>query len=240
MKNNVKESIEIHDSLNPKLFNKSKKLRPEIKERIEDIVDEFISTLSADVYIEIIDIQILGSNASYNYTSTSDLDVHIIINSEDYSDTDLLMAYCNSKKSIFKDKYNIKIKQIPVELYVEDLHSGAVSNGIYSVCNDRWVKAPKKILIKELDVSNEVKTLSQKIHTLLNECSDVVELKKMLGEIYMMRKNSIACDGEFGKGNYIFKGLRDEGLIDALKNKIIEERSKQLTLESVCKDCFRL
>ena len=53
MKNNVKESIEIHDSLNPKLFDKSKKLRPEIKERIEDIVDEFISTLSADVYIEI-------------------------------------------------------------------------------------------------------------------------------------------------------------------------------------------
>jgi len=102
------------------------------------------------------------------------------------------------------------------------------------------VKFPKHIDNVDIDVSREVASLKNKIEKLLRDGADVDELHKMMSTIKMMRKNSIAADGEFGKGNYIFKGLRDLGIIKALKDKIKEEKSKQLSLESVCKDCFRV
>lgn len=234
----VCEDFVIHDELNPLLFDGKNKLYSNIKEKIIDIVDEFISTL--DVPVNVLDIRIVGSNASYNYTIDSDIDVHIVIDSDDYSDEDLLMAYCNAKRNIFRDKYEITIKNLPVELSVEDTNSNVVSNGIYSVTEDKWVKFPQHIDNVDIDVSREVDSLKNKIEKLLRDGADVDELHKMMSTIKMMRKNSIAADGEFGKGNYIFKGLRDLGIIKALKDKIKEEKSKQLSLESVCKDCFRV
>lgn len=46
----------------------------------------------------------------------------------------------------------------------------------------------------------------------------------------MMRKESILKDGEFGKGNQLFKDLREEGLIQELKDKLTELTSKKLSI----------
>jgi len=59
------ESYEIHEQLNKKIFD-GEKLKPEVREKILDIVDEFIDNLW--IKIDVLDIQLLGSNASYNYT----------------------------------------------------------------------------------------------------------------------------------------------------------------------------
>ena len=47
-----------------------------------------------------------------------------------------------------------------------------------------------------------------------------------------MRKDSLAINGEFGKGNLIFKQLRNEGLLSLLRDKIKDLTSKKLSLES--------
>ena len=39
-------------------------------------------------------------------------------------------------------------------------------------------------------------------------------------------------DGEFGKGNLIFKAIRNDGLLDELKEKRNEIKSKELSLEN--------
>ena len=48
-----------------------------------------------------------------------------------------------------------------------------------------------------------------------------------------MRTNSIAVDGEYGKGNAIFKDIRALGYMKKLKDALMKSYSKQLSLESL-------
>ena len=86
------EKFEKHDTLNPKLWSNDK-LLPEVKTKIIEIIDEFISTIELD--IKILDARIVGSQASFNYTEHSDLDVHLITNfsTMDASDEILTVLY---------------------------------------------------------------------------------------------------------------------------------------------------
>ena len=61
--------------LNPLLFSDGE-LKPEIREKILQIVDAFLEY--TQVSINIIDVRLVGSNASYNYNEYSDLDIHIV------------------------------------------------------------------------------------------------------------------------------------------------------------------
>ena len=102
------EKFEVHDSLNPKIWQDDK-LRNDVKLKLLDIVEQFVST--CDVPLHIIDVHLVGSMASYNYTEYSDLDVHIVCNFElvDCSKEILQTAY-NSVKAKFNSDYNITIK----------------------------------------------------------------------------------------------------------------------------------
>ena len=48
-----------------------------------------------------------------------------------------------------------------------------------------------------------------------------------------MRKNSIAIDGEYGKGNQLIKDIRSAGLLDKLKSELNNAISKDLSLEGL-------
>lgn len=225
------ESYEIHEQLNKKIFD-GEKLKPEVREKILDIVDEFIDNLW--IKIDVLDIQLLGSNASYNYTDQSDMDIHIITNFELLNvPEEVANALYNLEKSNFNDKYDITIKGIPVELYVEDVNSGAVSNGVYSVVNDNWIKFPKKIInVPKYDLDKQISIWENKINNVVNN-GTIDDIKNVINILYMIRKNSITVDGEFGKGNVLFKELRNKGLLDSLKNKVRKITSNTLSLESV-------
>ena len=219
--------------LNPKLWNDFK-LKEDVENKLLDIVKEFLNYVS--VPINVVDVQIVGSNASFNYTDSSDLDVHIIANLEfERCDSSILMTLYNEEKAKFNDKYDIKIHGIEVELYVEDVRSGAVSNGIYSLLRKEWIKIPQQIEHDEVDVSKEVSIWSDKINKAIGD-NNIKDVKKLLNTIYLVRKNSIAVDGEYGKGNLIFKGVRSLGLVDRLKNASVALRSKELSLEALNED----
>ena len=49
----------------------------------------------------------------------------------------------------------------------------------------------------------------------------------------MMRKNSLQVDGEYGQGNQLFKELRNRNYLDKLKERLLELKSENLTLESL-------
>lgn len=229
----LNEEIQIHDTLNPKIWNiTTKKLLPEVKDKIIEIVKHFEDYI--EVPIEIVDVQIVGSNASYNYTDRSDIDVHIISNYEVITpETELLQNLYDSKKASYNRKFDIEIRGLQVEMYVQDIKSGVTSNGIYSVCDDAWIKEPKPIKnFKQYDNSKEVEKWVNHINNVLN--SDNLEsVINTVDTIYLIRHNSIACDGEFGKGNQLFKDIRNTGLLDKLKNKIDELTSRKLSLESM-------
>ena len=215
--------------LNPKLWE-DKKLKRDVREAIIDIVSEFMDNLI--IPVEILDVRVVGSNASYNYTEHSDLDVHIISNLELVgSPTEIVQALYNSERSNFNRTHNIKIKGIDVELYVEDVNSSVTSNGIYSVIDDIWIKEPQ--IIKERSVKidkKELRDLVNSVKSVLDD-GDSNDIKDCINMLYLMRKDSIATDGEYGVGNLLFKEIRNRGLLSALKDKYNEMISDELTLE---------
>lgn len=225
------EDIQVHETLNPILWD-NMRLKSNIREKIISIVASFEKYV--ELPIDIIDVQLVGSNASYNYTDTSDLDVHIIVNFEQYSqDEEVLKAFYDLKKAHFNQTYDITLKGIDVEIYVQDIKSATVSNGIYSVCEDKWVKEPKPITsVKHHDVSEEFSKWSAKIQEVLN-AGNLDEIREILNILYLIRHNSIAADGEYGKGNQLFKKIRHEGLLKQLKDALIDATSRELSLESL-------
>lgn len=225
------EKFEVHDSLNPKLWLNDE-LLPDVREKIVEVVDQFVS--SCEIPLHIVGIHIVGSQASYNYTKYSDLDVHIICNFDliDCSEEILQAAY-NSVKAKFNSEYNIQIRGIDVELYVEDVNSGVQSNGIYSVDKNQWVKFPKKLTnIPEVDVSTELRAWEETINKVLSQ-KNSAKVEQLIDDLYVIRKNSLDTEGEYGKGNQLFKELRNIGLLDKLKDSYKSFRSKELSLESL-------
>ncbi len=225
------EKFEKHNTLNPKLWANNK-LIPEVKDKIIEIIDQFLSTIELD--IKIVDARIVGSQASYNYTDKSDLDVHLISNFElmNASEEILTILY-NALKTKFNSDYDITIKGVDVELYIEDMNSTAVSNGIYSIYQDKWIKMPKKLEnIPEIDTSKEYREWSDKIDTII-QFGNPESIEKLIDDLYILRKDSLDTEGEYGKGNQVFKDLRNAGLLDDLKTAYKKKRSKELTLESL-------
>lgn len=75
----IQEDIEKHDELNPKLFDESEKLKPEVRKKLLEIANDFIDKLKEDeIEFELSDVRIVGSNCSYNYNKDSDLDLHLV------------------------------------------------------------------------------------------------------------------------------------------------------------------
>lgn len=222
------------EELNPKIWD-GFELKEDVRNKLLEIVDEFINFVS--VPLNVVDVQIVGSNASYNYTDTSDLDVHIIANFEDEDPKEkvLLSLLYNEERNKFNDKYDIKIHGVEVELYVEDIRSLAVSNGVYSLLRNEWIKKPEKIEKKEYDVSNELSVWRSKIDSAIEKGSSE-DVRKLLNTLYLIRRSSLSVDGEYGKGNYLFKSIRSDGLLDKLKDASLSLRSKELSLEALHED----
>lgn len=214
--------------LNPKLWDNDK-LKPEVKSKITEIVTEFIEYIGMD--IDVLDIHIVGSNAGYNYTANSDLDIHVIINYDDVeASKEVVGVLCNLEKAMFSRAYDIKIRGIEVELYIEDINTTTVSNGIYSVYKDRWVKHPTPEDASDVNIEVEL----SKIRNVISKAStsgDKNKIKSILNQLYLLRKNAISRVGEHSKGNMIFKTLRNEGTLDGLKTKLRDIMSRELSLE---------
>lgn len=219
----------MNTELNPKIWQDNK-LKPSVRRKIYDIVNAFLDYI--DYPIRVADIHILGSNASYNYTNNSDLDVHLIVNFDDLEIPEtFLQTFFNLEKSSFNKEYDIKIKGMDVEIYVEDINANTISNGIYSLNRDKWIKFPQHIEAPDVDLEPELSMIKKNIRNLIN-INDIDKLNDYLDSIYLMRKDSLAINGEFGKGNLIFKQLRNEGLLSLLRDKIKDLTSKKLSLES--------
>lgn len=228
------ETIEVHDQLNPKIWNGTE-LKQDVKEDIINIVNKYVEESEILTQEDIIDVELLGSNASYNYTDNSDLDIHLVVNMDTMTcDPELMQLACNSERSLFNKHFDITIKGIPVQLYVEDVNAGTASNGIYSLYQEEWIKFPQKITLPDyendpiyIDLLNK---WDQKGKEVLS-ADDSKTIQEYINLLYNLRRQSIMKDGEFSLGNLVFKEIRNQGLLDQLKDKVYELSSKELSLE---------
>ena len=222
------EAVEVHDKLNPKLWNDDNTIKTDVYKKLYDISQEFLKFI--EISLNIVDIEIVGSNASYNYNETSDIDLHIIVNSEvNYVDPEILRTLYNARKGSFNDNYDLNINGIPVELYIEDLKDGNATNGRYSILKNEWVLFPKPITYEIPDISASLEEYIDKCEDVLNG-DDPDKIIELINEIYMMRKLGLAEDGEASIGNLVFKELRSMDMLKILKDKYYELRSDDLSL----------
>lgn len=227
-------TIEVHATLNPELW-KDNKLKPEVKEKLEQIVQKFVDYLEEDgVSINIKDKLIIGSNANYNYNPHSDIDLHIIVDLSDKSEEEqaLYMSNYNAYRALFNAKYNISIKGFNTELYVENGDTNTVSNGVYSL-NTGWKKEAEPTNVPDdVDVEPEFSELENEYFELV--ASPTIDaLDAFIKKLYALRKESIAEEGEFGKGNLIFKLFRNLEYLSTLKQLKTDLESKALSLENL-------
>ena len=232
MRHFINEAIEVHDKLNPLIWSEDYKLLPDVEEKLFKIVEYFKEY--TDLPLEIADVHLVGSNASYNYNKTSDLDLHIIVNFAlmDASE-ELIQAAYNRERVAFNKAYDISIHGISVEVYIENINSATMSNGIYSLYLKKWIKFPKPIKLEtEFDFNDLVSKWVDRKNFVI-ESNDSRQIKDLINSAYMMRKRSLEIDGEYGKGNLLFKELRSKGIIEELKAALIDVDSKNLSLESM-------
>lgn len=178
---------------------------------------------------------------SYNYTKDSDLDIHLIANSDELKcPDDLYPLLYSAYRSIFNNNYDLTIKGIPAEIYVEMDKPTGKSNGIYSIYNG-WLKHPVQEDIPELDTKAFDKLFNDwesRYFDIIENITDVDKIDDFIEDLYDLRKNSIAKDGEYGLGNLVFKEFRNLGYLDNLKELKRKEIEKDLSLESLnCEEC---
>jgi hypothetical protein len=231
------ESVSTHQILNPKLWDANNKLFPEIKTKVEEIVRAFKKMLlNKDVDLHIIDAYILGSNANYNYTDVSDFDIHIIVDEDNDCVKKHLPIIYDAYRSLFDKKYDITIKGIEVELYVQSKESALnnVSSGVYSIKEDKWLKMPVKEFAKpEIDdvkFSAAVNDWERRYFKIkMNPTIDAID--SFVDDIYAIRAESLSNEGEFGFDNLVFKEIRNLGYIRDLKDLKDSLTAQSLSLE---------
>lgn len=238
----LKEEVEIHDTLNPLIWNDDNTLKPEVAQKAKEVAQTFVNILTENgIKIRVIDIYLVGSNANYNYNDSSDIDIHIIADDSFDCDKQHLPLLYNAYKTLFNRKYDISFKGINVEVYVET-STPSVSGGVYSIKDDKWIKEPDINDIPEIDQEAVGQGLNEwiKRYEEITASPDIEEIDEYIDDLYNLRINSIANEGEFGTGNLIFKEVRRNGILDNLKELKVELEEKELSLESLDEELGKL
>jgi hypothetical protein len=226
----LSDAVKFHDELNPKLWTVDDKLLPEVQEQLEKIAEDFLMSLGiSDLKVK--DITISGSNAAYSYTPHSDLDLHILVDFNELPDDEVYKELFNAKKTVYNDTHDIKINDIPVELYVQDTNQKHASLGEYSIKNKDWVKFPIKRRAN-LD-QKETRLKYEKLGNLVElaiKLKDVERINQVLSTLKRYRRAGLDKTGEFGPENLAYKLIRTQGLFQALIDTKNEIHSKNLSL----------
>ena len=148
----ILHSFSIKETLNPKVWENSEdpkraKMIPKVRKALERIAAEFIDDLGEDVFVE--DVYLMGSLANFNWSEYSDVDLHILVDFNDFNDSNkkdstsmkkIVKEFFDSKKNNWNSEHDIKIKGYDVELYVQDSNEKHLSTGVYSILNNKWQK----------------------------------------------------------------------------------------------------
>jgi len=207
-------------------------LKPEIRKSLLRIAYDFLESL--DPKMTFTDITLTGSMANYNYTDQSDLDLHILFDFSAMGETgELIQDLFNTKRRVWNDVHNIKIKDHDVELYAQDSKEPHHSTGVFSVLRNKWLVVPHRanpeideeyVLKKSQDIMDRIDYLSG-----LEEKRRSLEVTK--NKIMKMRKSGLERKGEFAEENLIFKTLRNTGYIGKLNDAIRNEYDRSVSLD---------
>lgn len=225
----LSDAVFFHDELNPAVFA-GDHMKPEVREQLLHIAEDFVEHLGIQ-NIDVADITISGSSAAYSYTKYSDIDLHILVDMNKFSDDDVYRELFDAKKVVYNDQHDIVINGYEVELYVQDTNQPVISLGEYSVLNDKWIKLPRKRKA-HLDQA-ATKAKFDKLYKLSEyavKSKNLNKIRTVLKTIKKYRQAGLDVHGEFGPENLAYKAIRSKGIIERLYNLANELHSQKLSI----------
>ena len=207
-------SIISKETLPPELWDRDQ-LDPNVLEAAMRIANDFFNSLNLD-NVQIKDITLTGSLASYNWSESSDFDLHILLDFNQLEDREILEDYFKEKIRNWNNTHSILIKGYEVEIYIQDSNEKHVSSGIYSLMENRWLKRPTNYrleidysLVKEKaaklmeDIDEAYDFYAEKDYLLAKDTADA-----LMEKIKRYRKSGLEVGGIYSVENLVFKVLR--------------------------------
>jgi len=212
---------ETQSELNPKLWD-GDELHPKVRTAFLKIAKAFYDFLDVSEFAQVEDVILIGSNANYNWTEHSDIDLHVLIN---YLKVDsnyhIVNNYFHAKKSVWNEHYPLTYKGMNIELYAQDsqqkLHATV---GIYSVMKGKWLKKPDSTIISVDDQAIALKADPYEYEIDSLKSSDPHVEKKILSikkRLKHLRQTGLEAEGEYSVENMAYKHLRNKGYLERLK-----------------------
>jgi hypothetical protein len=220
--------FEQHNELNPLLWQ-DEELRPEVKMALLKIAKDFVEYV--EVPFEVKDLVLTGSQLGYYYTKHSDLDLHIIV---DFNTVDCdreAAELFDTKRLLYKKQYDISIRGVPVEVYIEDSNFPAVS-ATYSLGDGGWRVKPDS-QPQEIN-TEEIVRMSKIWSTVIGkaiESNDLETGRKVLKMLRNYRKLGLKHSGEYGIENLVYKTLRNSKIIEKLMKLIGDLHDQSLSIK---------
>jgi predicted nucleotidyltransferase len=222
--------------------NGTYKLKDDVRKKLLEITDEFLNFIGIDFFV--FDVVLTGSLANFNWSKYSDVDLHILVDYDEFDSGkvnsiiyhNIMEEFFDLKKQLWNNSTDITIKNYEVELYVQDVDVKHLSSGVYSILNNEWVIEPeksspniddRKILEKGEEYAKLIDNLSNDSEIGNVSQSQIDDLKS---KIKKFRQCGLENGGEYSYENLTFKLLRRNGYIEKLMNIKTSVRNKKLSL----------
>tara|TARA_E500000331_G_scaffold357737_1_gene420659 strand:- start:263 stop:1027 length:765 start_codon:yes stop_codon:yes gene_type:complete len=212
-------------------------LNPIVARKLMQISDGVIKSLNLEVDVE--DVIITGSIASYNWHELSDIDLHIMLDFDKIDDNfDLVKKMLDQTRINWNKKHNILIANKEVELYFQHYTEPHESNGIWSLELEKWLAMPVKLNpdIDLLNTEKKAEAIAQSIEHLYELFRDknykeAYEYSiKIKNKIARMRKSGLEREGIYSPENLAFKMLRNSNFLQMLTSLKIEAYDRMMSL----------
>lgn len=237
----IVKSFKTKDSLSLDIFKSdggSFLMHDDVRKKLLLACDDFLDSLGVEFFVH--DIILTGSLANYNWSEYSDVDLHILLDMDEFGEENkneillrkIFKEFFDTKKDYWNKKHNIKIKNFDVEIYVQDLKEPHVSSGVYSIVQNKWIIEPEKTTktIDDNKIIDKGTMVEKKIETLYKNVKDediINQIDTLKDKIKKFRKCGLEHGGEYSYENLTFKLLRRNGSIERLldlKRKVADNK----------------
>jgi hypothetical protein len=131
---------------------------------------------------------------------------------------------------LFKEKFQINIRGIPVEPGTEDINRPTVSSA-WSLKTDSWIREPKNYSnkIDHKSIEKQYKYWDKLIGSVLDQ-NDLKSAQKVLKLLRKYRKSGLKHSGEYGVETLVYKSLRNSSVLAKLVNFIDSGDTRDLSI----------
>jgi hypothetical protein len=233
LEENLKISLQYHNKLNPKLWM-GNKLKPEVRKTLVNFAYTWAEFANIKKNL-IKDIIMTGGNSNYNYTSKSDIDVHIVVDRNKLgANRSVVDDYLQSKKMLWTLTHDVKVYGYSIEPYAQDqTEKFPVGQGTYSLLKNEWLQEPKHgnyNFNKDQHLKNKVSYYIKMIDHMISSKMGIDVFDKLKNKLKNMRSSGIEKGGEFSIENLVFKELRNRGYLNKMDKYEKTFKDKQLSL----------